>query len=320
MTFWEFLSEKAVTLCFLGIGALAAGSVMAFAGAEPEMIGLLAGMFLFFVLGWLGVSFYLACARIQKLERIIDHLPEKYLLGEVLDQPYGVLEKQYYRIMKQISASAISTAQQADKEKQDYCDYVEGWIHEIKTPLTACSLILDNGGDARKLRRELKRADNLTESILYYARMRTIEKDTQIQKVQAADLIGEAVKSQMEILVASSVSVDVSGDFTAYIDKKSVCFILKQLLINSAKYCRGCRICIQAADGIITFEDNGIGIPDYELRRVTERGFTGKAAGQTGGTGMGLYIVKELCDRLGIGLTIQSKEGVFTRIILELYK
>lgn len=78
--------------------------------------------------------------------------------------------------MKTISRSAIGVAEQALRDKEDYCAYVESWIHEIKTPLTACSLILANGADTRKLRRELKNADNLTENILYYARMRGAQK------------------------------------------------------------------------------------------------------------------------------------------------
>lgn len=87
---------------------------------------------------------------------------------------------------------------------------MESWIHEIKTPLTACSLILAGDGDPRKLRRELKRADNLTESILWYARMRTAEKDTVIQKIQAASVMEEAVKSQKELLIAAGNSVEIT--------------------------------------------------------------------------------------------------------------
>lgn len=133
--------------------------------------------------------------------------------------------------------SAVGVAEGAIREKDEYCDYVESWIHEIKTPLTACSLILANGGDGRKLKTELKRADNLTENILYYARMRSAEKDTQIKKVRVSDVIDEAIKSQMELLIAAKISVETLGDFEVYTDSKALCFILKQLLINCAKYC-----------------------------------------------------------------------------------
>ncbi len=273
MKIWEFLSGKAVTLCFLGTGALLAGFCMALADVSLVLTGMLESCFVIVTAGWLAVSFLVERSRFVKLEQLMLTLPDKYL------------------------------------------DYVESWIHEMKTPLTACNLILANGGDIRKIRRELRRADNLTESILYYARLRTAEKDIQITKFEALDVIDEAVKSQMDILIAAGVSVEVRGELTVYSDRKTVCFILKQLLLNSAKYCPGCLIEIVAENGNIYVRDNGCGIADYELPRVTERGFTGrKGKRQKTGTGMGLYIVKELCRRLDIGMEIESVEGAFTKI------
>lgn len=315
MKIWEFLSGKAVTLCFLGTGALLAGFCMALADVSLVLTGMLESCFVIVTAGWLAVSFLVERSRFVKLEQLMLTLPDKYLLGEVLPPPSNALERQYYQIMKTVSLSAVGIAEAAKREKEEYLDYVESWIHEMKTPLTACNLILANGGDIRKIRRELRRADNLTESILYYARLRTAEKDIQITKFEALDVIDEAVKSQMDILIAAGVSVEVRGELTVYSDRKTVCFILKQLLLNSAKYCPGCLIEIVAENGNIYVKDNGCGITDYELPRVTERGFTGrKGKRQKTGTGMGLYIVKELCRRLDIGMEIESVEGAFTKI------
>lgn len=258
-----------------------------------------------------GAWIFSVSKRLKKLEKTLEGLKEPYLLGELLEKPRDAAEKEYFRVMKEVSRSAIGTAETALKEKEEYCEYVESWIHEIKTPLTACSLILDNGGDTGKLKRELKRADNLTETILYYARLRSSEKDIKIEKINAADIVAEAVKSQRELLVAARIGVEAKGDFSVYTDGKSLCFILKQLLINCAKYCRGCRVEITAEDGCISVSDNGSGIPSHELRRVTSRGFTGANGKSAGGTGMGLYIVSELCKKLEIELEIfrRSERG-----------
>lgn len=317
MRFGDYFASKAVTLCFLGLGALLLAIFMSVSGTGADMLVLAVCFLLLLTLGWLLSGFFLACRRLAKLERISQELKDKYLLGELLPPPAGAVERQYFEIMKTVSRSAIGLAEQARREKEDYCDYVESWIHEIKTPLTACSLILANGADPRKLKRELTRADNLTESILYYARMRTAEKDTQIRVCHVAEVIDEAVKSQMELLIAAHISVQVSGDFPVHTDSKSLCFILKQLLINCAKYCPACRVTMTAANGTITVEDNGAGIPRHELARVTDRGFTGTNGRKFGGsTGMGLYIVRELCTRLGIALEIDSEAGWYTRVML----
>lgn len=193
---------------------------------------------------------------------------------------------------------------------------MESWVHEIKTPLTACALILANGGDPAKLRRELRRADNLTETILAYARLRTAEKDTQISAVGLRAACDQAVREEMELLIAANISVFIEGEATVYTDPKLLVFILKQLLINCAKYCPGCRVDISLGERSLTFSDNGPGIPAHELKRVTERGFTGSAGRARGeSTGMGLYIVSELCKTLNIAMEIASEEQRFTRFV-----
>lgn len=197
-------------------------------------------------------------------------------MGELLPRPQDAVEREYFEAMGEVSRAAIGAAENARREKEEYCEYVESWIHEIKTPLTACSLILDNGGDASKLKRELKRADNLTETILYYARLRSSEKDRRICETSAAVLVAEAIKSQRELLVAAKIGVEASGDFSVYTDGKSVCFILKQLLINCAKYCRGCRVRISAENGRISVEDDGPGIPGARAAARDGEGLYGR--------------------------------------------
>lgn len=349
MRFSEYLYSKAVTLCFLAIGLIIFGAFFAAAGMDPMFLFIMALSFLLLCLLWLLVSFLLTRERFRKLDSIADSLPEKYLLGEVLPKPSDPIELAYYRVMKLVSRSALGQAEQAKRDKEDYCEYVESWIHEMKTPLTASSLILTKAQEAviesvllanpeshldaeiepdreavpvlldslERLRRELKRADNLTESILYYARIRTPGKEIQIGDVSADALIQDAVRSQMELLIAAGIHIETEGNFELHTDGRTVTFILKQLLINCAKYCPGCHVRITAQDGQITLEDDGIGISSYELPRVTERGYTGTNGKRTGGsTGMGLYIVKELCTQLDIRLEITSTEGAYTRVAL----
>mgnify|MGYP000775023367 CR=1 FL=1 len=317
MSFWEYIGYKAVTLCFLGIGTLTLVVFMMVSGVDGRVTGMAVGLLLLIILFWLTGNYLWDRSRIRKLKKLIQDLPDGYLLGEVLPPPANVMEKAYFSVIQVVSRCAVGMTEQAIRDKEDYCSYVESWVHEIKTPLTACSLIIANGGDIRKLKRELKRADNLTENILYYARMRTADRDRQIRKMSAAAVMNEAVRSQMELLTAAGVSVDIEGDFTVYSDEKAVAFMLRQMLVNAAKYCPGCHIEMKADRGIISVKDNGIGIPSHELRRVTERGFTGTNGRKLGaGTGMGLYIVRELCQKMGIVLSVDSVQGMYTCLSL----
>ncbi len=318
MSVWEYVSSKAVSLCFAFMAVVVLAVIMAVCSAPMALVGTACLLFLLLAAAWLGCGYCLECRRLRRLERMMEVLPQKYLLGEVLPAPVNAVERQYFSVMKAVSRSAIGLVERSQEEKEEYCRYVESWIHEIKTPLTACSLILDNDPDPRKLRRELKRADNLTETILYYARLRTPDRDLKIEEFSLAPVMEEAVKSQMELLIAAGVSVQVQGDFRVYADRKSLCFILKQLLLNSAKYSPGCQISLTAQCGVLSVQDNGIGIPSHEIRRVTQRGFTGTNGRRLGtSTGMGLYLVSQLCGQMGIRLEIQSREGEFTRVSLE---
>ena len=297
MSLRDYIGTKALSLCMAGIAGLYLILVLCFCGIPRSLllILLLSGVLVAAVctaVGWRRTD-----RRLRMLKSRLDALPEKYLIGETLDRPRDALELEYYLLMQEISRSAIGAVEQARADKQDYCNYVERWVHEIKTPLTACSLILANGAEPAKLR--------------------TAEKDTQISLADLRAVCHQAVREEMELLIAADISVFLDGAASVYTDPKLLVFLLKQLLINCAKYCPGCQIRMGLVEGCLTFEDNGPGIPAQELNRVTERGFTG-AAGRSHGqsTGMGLYIVSELCEKLNIDLQIASEELRFTRFTL----
>ena len=316
MKFSRFLASKGVSLCIIAIGLVVWCVFAVLSGVSPLVIGVTAATVIFCTAAWFVWEYFSISRRLTRLNRLCAEIGQGYLLGELFPQPVNAVEEEYFRIMKFVSRSAVSLTEEAKRDKEEYGNYVEKWIHEIKTPLTACSLIIANGGDMRKLKTELKRAENLTESILYCARLRTIEADTQIAQVSVHGVIDEAVKSQMELLLQAGAGVEIEGDFTAHTDGKALEFIIKQLLVNSAKYCPDCKINIKAQNGVITFEDNGAGIPPHELSRIFTRGFVGKAGRQRGGgTGMGLYLVHELCKQINIDVDVQSEEGKYTKFI-----
>lgn len=277
-----------------------------------------AGFIFVLVAGWLIAGWIRIRKRLKQLDILAETLPEAWLLGEVLPNPLGPVEQAYYRVMQQVSYSAVTVIEDARKEKEEYCQYVEQWIHEIKTPLTAVNLILDNGTDPQKLRRELKRAQDLTLTILYYARLRSDGRSIKITCIRGAELFHEAAAQEMLLLTEAGISLEVLGDCTLYSDKNTVVFMICQLLVNCAKYCRGAHVLLLAENGRLTVRDNGPGILPQEQKKVTLRGYVGscgRALGST--TGMGLYIVQQLCDQLNIRLEIDSPKGGGTQITLD---
>lgn len=306
-----YLRSHLIALCLVALFLAGWCVFAALAGVNGMVILLTALAVALCAAAVLACGYISADRRLKKLQRVTDELERPYLLGEVLQRPENAVELEYFNIMKTVSRSAIDAAESAARQRDEYRAYVEKWVHEIKTPLTACSLILAGGGDESKLRAQLRRADNTAESILWYARLQSAGASTQIAEVSVRAAADEAVKSEMELLIAAGVSVNTEGDFTACTDGRALVFMIKQLLVNSAKYCRGGKVWICAGQGVLTVEDNGSGILPHELPKIFNRGYVGSNG--SGGTGMGLYLVKQTCAALGISLTAQSQAGSFTR-------
>lgn len=306
-----YLRSHLIALCLVALFLAGWCVFAALAGVNGMVILLTALAVALCAAAVLACGYISADRRLKKLQRVADELERPYLLGEVLQRPENAVELEYFNIMKTVSRSAIDAAESAARQRDEYRAYVEKWVHEIKTPLTACQLILAGGGDESKLRAQLRRADNTAESILWYARLQSAGASTQIAEVSVRAAADEAVKSEMELLIAAGVSVNTEGDFTACTDGKALVFMIKQLLVNSAKYCRGGKVWICAGQGVLTVEDNGSGILPHELPKIFNRGYVGSNG--SGGTGMGLYLVKQTCSALGISLTAQSEKDRFTR-------
>lgn len=312
-----FLLDKLIPLGLLGMTFNFLLIVFFLLNVPVMTIWTMAFIFVVLIVVWLLVSYLLSKKKIEKIERIITQLEQPYLAGEVIPPPTSYLEQQYFDILRIISKDAIERVEQADKQAQEYKEFVEQWIHELKTPLTAMSLILANEGESRKLRKELKRLENLTDRVLHFARLQSIEKDKQFDHISLAATLNHSVKNQMDILIAARMQVTIDGDSTVYTDQKALQFITNQLLINSAKYSPNSKITMTVHDNVFIYEDNGIGILKHELPRIFEKGYTGTNGRKLGtSTGMGLYIVANMCKELHINLAVESEVEHFTRFTL----
>lgn len=262
---------------------------------------------------WMTIKYIAVKKRTKKLDRIMSELKEGYLLGETLPEPYDAVRWEYFSVMKRISHSAIDQITRLSDAQEDYREFIEMWIHEIKTPLTSCELLIKNGGDPIKIRAELKKAENLAESVLYYVRLRTRQSDVKITCAPVEQTAESAVRDVAEMLIAAGISVEVQGKGEVTTDHKAIAFSVRQLLVNCAKYCKGCKVIIVASPQQLTVRDNGCGISPHELPCIFNRGFVGEAGrSRSGGTGMGLYLVKSICNNIGVDVAAQSKEGSYT--------
>jgi signal transduction histidine kinase len=171
---------------------------------------------------------------------------------------------------------------------------------------------------------EIESIENYVEQVLFYARSNAVEKDYVIRKIKLEKPVYAALKRNSKLIIGAGISVTAQDlDFEVFSDAKWLEFILSQMLINSVKYARDneARIEISAASlengCLLKISDNGIGIPEHDLPRIFDKGFTGTNGRLRGkSTGMGLYICNKLCERLGITLSAESSLGSGTTLLL----
>lgn len=253
---------------------------------------------------------------LNKLLDMTEQLKERYLLPEIMQEPERADEQVFYQIMKMAEKSMLERIGEVQRERKEYKEYIEQWIHEVKTPITAIKLICENNrcSFTRELMAELENINRFTEQALYYARSEHTEKDYSVREINLSDVVHGAIADNKYLLRQNNVAVTVEDvEYSIYSDDKWLRFILDQLISNAVKY-RADQpalhfFAVKENDSIIlSVEDNGIGIPQSDLPRIFEKGFTGQN-GRTihSSTGIGLYLCRRLCDKLGIGISASSE-------------
>lgn len=262
--------------------------------------------------------------QMQKLLDIAGQLSERYLISEVMELPEQAEDQVYYQLLKMAGKSMLEQIGEVRRERLEYKEYIEQWIHEIKTPITAMKLLCENHRTVwtKELLQELEKTNRFTEQALYYARSEHTEKDYSVREMSLSQVVHQAIADNKYLLLQSGVRLEVEEmEDTVYSDEKWVRFILNQLIANAVKYRSGqpvLRISArrQQDQVVLVVEDNGIGISPADLPRVFEKGFTGQNGRMVQqSTGIGLYLCKRLCNKLDIGITAESP-GQGTAIFL----
>lgn len=255
----------------------------------------------------------------------LDKLDKKHLLSEMLQEPSFPEGKVFYEALRAANKSMNDEIAAYRRASQEYREYVETWVHEVKTPISSSMLIIENNRNevTANLREELAKIENYVEQALFYSRSNNVAKDYLIRQTTLKELVSSALRKNSRIMIEGKISVETSAlDKIVFTDVKWTDFILGQILANSVKYRSASpKIEIYGMQNensvTLVVSDNGVGIPQKDLGRIFEKGFTG-ANGRTGAksTGIGLYLCKKLCDKLSLGLSAASAEGRGTTIFI----
>lgn len=260
----------------------------------------------------------------DNIEAVMGKLDKKYLLPEVIKKPKFYEGNIIYDLLQESNRNMHEHVNYYKNLQVEYRDYIEAWVHEIKTPISSSRFIAENSDGKVKnvIGEELHKIQDYVEQALYYSRSTGVSNDYIIKEFDISEAVMSIIRRNRRWLINKKVQVQIEDAKGLVItDKKWVEFIINQIVINSINYSKekDQYVKVYAVEKeenlILTIEDNGVGICEKDISRVFNKGFTGEN-GRTFGksTGIGLYLARKLCEKLGLGIELASKEGIGTTV------
>lgn len=260
---------------------------------------------------------------------ILEKIDQKYFITEMIPTANFLEGKLFLQALYEIDKSMKEKVSESEKSMKDFKEYLELWIHEIKLPIA--SLILRNHNKQEKDSKELeqiKKIEEYVEQVLFYVRSEHSGKDYLIHECDLNTMIKNVVLRNKDDFLTLHISVETKNlNKKVLTDSKWFEYILNQIVSNAKKYKKekDSMIHFEAEEDEneikISIKDNGIGIKESDLPKVFEKSFTGENGHNTKeSTGMGLFLVKKMCEQLGHQVEIESLENEYTKVTITISK
>lgn len=267
---------------------------------------------------------------IKNLKRIQQYSDCKEILIDKTEN-CNASDKAYQEIIAREEGKYKKVIGEYEDKLKEVEEYITKWVHEIKIPLSALKIILsriDEIEDQEKAKNELEKMIFLINSVMYGSRTTSAKEDIFIKNENLKSIVNRAIKNNAFFLIKNSFEIKQSNlEMYVYTDAKWMCYVLEQIINNSIKYAAENSYIEFSAEEcekyiVLSIRDNGIGIADEDINRIFNKGFTGNNGRNTvyKSTGMGLYFVKKIIDKLEHKITVSSQKGKGTEFKIYFYK
>lgn len=235
--------------------------------------------------------------------------------------PRNLEEADYINLLKKVWQEKENCVMEAGRERQESLDYYTLWTHQIKTPIAAMRLILQEQDTqtSRDLQAELFKTEQYVEMALSYVRLGSDSTDYVFRKYSLDSLVRQAVRKYASLFIQKKIKLHLEPlDIQAVTDEKWLTFALGQILSNALKYTAKGSISIYGQpDNTLVIADTGIGIAPEDLPRIWEKGFTGcNGRKDQRATGIGLYLCKRILENLSHSIRVESRPGEGTKVYI----
>lgn len=261
-----------------------------------------------------GISIWLFLGFRKKMKTL-----ETFLSVEELADFTLPSEESYRDLILEIKSSQSQRLLDAKHQHQGLQDLIKMWSHQMKVPLSALSLMAQTDQlDKQEVRQQLLRLEKYLDTLLNYLKFSGNKDDFRFEICSSREIIMDLIKKYRVSFLAKNLSVNIEGDWQLKSDKKWLSFALSQVLDNAIKYSKdGGQIAVKMDEKGITILDTGMGILSEDLPRLFEEGFTGfNGHEHKKATGLGLYMTKQVLDRLALSIAIESQVEIGTQVFI----
>lgn len=262
------------------------------------------------------VCYYKKCRSLTMVENSID------VTLDNLPKTSNQIEEMYTEILKLLTNEKNEEINNILNSKKETMEYVTLWSHQIKIPITALQLLANDTDEEIRIEilNRLFEIEQYQDMMLQYLRLEGGGSDYVLADYSVKDMVNQAVKYFARIFISKGISVKIQVDESRKVvtDEKWMVFVLKQLISNALKYTSKGEICISFDNDELLIKDSGIGIAKEDLPRIFDMGYTGyNGRKDKKATGLGLYLTKQILDRLNHKIEIDSQIGVGTRVFIK---
>lgn len=267
--------------------------------------------------GFQGYGYY---GRYRDIERLpltqiteIENFPEGHDPSDQLYQDKLVeLAELYYRDM-----------QKNREAQQEQLDYFTLWLHQIKTPIAAMSLLNQGMPDSKQKRQfeqELIRVEDYTHMALSYLKLTEHSQELDVETVEIDRVLRRVIKKYAVLFIYNQIQLDYQPTGLQVVsDEKWLEVLFELILSNSLKYAPKGKIRIFAQGQTLVMEDNGMGIRAEDLPKIFEKGYSGMNGRlKEKSTGLGLFLSRKICQRLGHDIHVESELNKYTKVSFDL--
>lgn len=317
--FFAWLRDRRKGILLILFCFLICGLIFFLYGLPLYAVLYAAGLCLFFLL-LAGIPDFCIFVRHH---RLLSSLEQRIRVDiDCLPVPSDTSEEDYQNLLHSLNDAFLRYRNDSEQKLHGLTQYYTVWAHQIKTPIAAMSLMLQDGEhpDSRELKEELQRIEQYAEMVLCYLRLDSDSTDYVIQEYDLDSILRPAIRHYASQFIRRKIHLNYTPpDFRVLTDEKWLLFVIEQVLSNALKYTPSGSISIFMEGDTLCIRDTGIGIAPEDLPRIFENGYTGyNGRSDKKATGIGLYLCRRICLSLGHSISARSAVGQGTSILISL--